>query len=87
MKNETTYTTFDLEQIALRAAFALNADLINNEAFCGYCGSKAEFDNLYLECLRLAQAARYPSLDLILDAYWSVQEEICAGDRAVDWYL
>jgi len=87
MKNETTYDTVTIEQISLRAAFALNGDLINDEAFCGYCGSKAEFDNLYLECLAIAKIVGYPSIDMILDLYWEIQNEICEGETAVDWYL
>jgi hypothetical protein len=87
MKNETTYTAFDLEQIALRTATLLNDQLLDDDGFCGYDGSKDDFDHLYLECRAIAKTLIYPSLDMILDTFWEIQNEIGEGQREVDWYL
>ena len=81
MKNETTYTALDLEQIALRAAFAVNNTMLADEAWWGYDGSKDSFDQVYLECRAIAQNEVYPSLEMICETFWEVQNGVFEGKR------
>jgi len=87
MKNETTSTTFDLEQIALQGAFAVHNFMLADEAWWSYDGSKDSFDQVYLECRAIAQNLVYPSLETICETFWEVQNDVAEGKREIDWYL
>lgn len=78
-----------LQQLALKAAFALNEDLLISDAAWGYSGSKEDFDRIYHECLVIArdEIGSKKSIDEVLDAFWDIQMEIMNGNREVDWYL
>lgn len=85
MENTALY----VEQQALKASFALNNDLLTDDAAWGYDGSKEDFDRLFKEVLAIAwmEDVDSDSLDEICDTFWGVQLEVMNGDRAVDWYL
>jgi hypothetical protein len=78
-----------LQQLALKAAFDLNQDLLTSDAAWGYSGSKEDFDRIYQECFVIARDEIGPDkfIDEILDTFWDIQLEIMNGNRAVDWYL
>jgi hypothetical protein len=92
--NELTLPTYQarrlhLEQLTLRAAAALNDELLTSDSAWGYSGSKEDFDRLYRECFAIArdEVDTRDSIDEILDTYWDIQLEVMNGHRAVDWYL
>jgi hypothetical protein len=78
-----------LQQLALKAAFALNEDLLTSDAAWGYSGSKEDFDRIYAECFVIArdEIGSEKSMDEVLDAFWDIQLEIMNGHREVGWYL
>jgi len=82
MNNET-----QREQLALKAAYDLHQDLLNDDAAWGYSGSIEDFHRLTQECLAIVKETFMPTLGTVLDAYWNVQLEVMNGERAVDWYL
>jgi len=85
MENTALY----VEQQALKASFALNNDLLTDNAAWGYDGSKEDFDRLFKEVLAIAwmEGVDPNSLDEICDTFWDVQLEVMNGERDCDWYL
>ena len=77
------------EAVALNAAIALHPQLLESDDFCGYDGTKQQFDRLYQELFIIAR----DEVSLEVDPIWQVtntffdyQVEISAGDRAFDWF-
>ena len=56
-------------ELALKAAIAIHADLIDDERFAGYDGSADAFHRLHLNCEAIV-AEGEDSLDAVLDAFW-----------------
>ena len=87
MKNNT-----QIEKLALEAAFKLHFDLSdpNDNSFCGYEGSKENFDRLYKELYVIARdevSLEVDPIDQICETFHEYQTEICVGYRDADWYL
>jgi hypothetical protein len=78
--------------LALKVTFSLHNDLLEDEGFAGYEGTKEQFDDLYEEVLTiitkvLGNDGNYPDENQIVEAYWEIQTEIVKGIRQVDWFL
>lgn len=82
-------TALFVQQQALKACFALNNDLLTDNAAWGYNGSKEDFDRLFQEVHAIAwmEGVDPNSLDEICDTFWEVQLEVMNDERDVDWYL
>ena len=81
------------ETIALEATILLHADLLSNDGFAGYDGTKEAFDSLYEELLAIANErgvllfiSENP-VDSVTDTFYEYHEAICQGEREVDWYM
>jgi len=78
------------EAVALTAACQLHTDLLPDEGFAGYDGTKAQFDALYRELFVIARdevSLEIDPVDQVVDTFYDYQLEICNGERSVDWYL
>lgn len=87
MKNETALSP---ETVALTAACQLHEDLLEDDAFAGYDGTKEQFDLLYRELLAVASegsASEDNPVDVTIETWFAYQLQIEDGSREVDWYL
>jgi len=85
MKNETS-----LQNLALSASFRLHSEILGDEAFLGYEGTKDQFDDLYNELYVIARdevSLEVDPIDQIIETWYDYQNEICDGVRDVTWYL
>jgi hypothetical protein len=83
MKNETT-GVLPLETRALAAAFVLDNELLSDPGFAGYYGEEM-FESLQAQVYAIAKTVE--SINGIVETFYQFQNEICEGDREVDWYL
>jgi len=85
--------TMSPEAVALTAACRLHGELLADECFAGYNGTKDAFDNLYRELFVIAleeNEAEWLEVDpveIVVEAFYVFQFEISEGVRKVDWFL
>lgn len=82
--------TVSPEAIALQAAIQLHSDLIYDDGFAGYNGTKEAFDRLYQELFVIARdevSLEVSPLDQVIETFYDYQLEIVEGQRDVEWYL
>jgi hypothetical protein len=85
MKNETS-----LQNLVLESAFRLHSEILGDESFCGYEGTKEQFDDLYDELYVIARdevSLEVDPVNQIIDVWCTYQNEVCVGDRDPQWYL
>lgn len=78
------------EAVALQAAIQLHAELLADEGFAGYDGTKDAFDSLYRELFVIARdevSLEIDPVNQVVDTFYDYQLEITEGQREVDWYL
>lgn len=82
--------TVSPEAVALQAAIQLHADLLHDEGFAGYDGTKAQFDALYRELFVIARdevSLEVEPVNQVIETFYDYQQEIVWGERDVEWYL
>lgn len=82
--------TVSPEAVALQAACDLHKDLLADEGFAGYNGTKEQFDNLYRELFIIARdevSLEVEPVLQVIETFYEYQTEISAGERDWDWYL
>ena len=75
--------------VVLTTACRLHSELLADEGFAGYDGSKAQFDRLYAELLVIARDEIHPALldeENLEETFYSFQAAIAAGDADPDWF-
>jgi hypothetical protein len=74
---------------ALETCFKLHKELLEDECFAGYEGSKVDFDNLYHEVYIIVRDELPDDADVeqIAETFYDYQFEIVNGDRDAGWYL
>jgi hypothetical protein len=78
------------EKLALEACFVLHTELQKSDTFCGYEGTKEDFDYLFQEVYVIARdevSLEVEPVEQIVDTFYQYQLEIVAGDRQIAWYL
>ena len=78
------------EAIALKATCLLHIELLDDQGFTGYYGSKDAFDQLYSELLVIARdkvSLEVELVDQVVETFYQYQLEISEGQREVNWYL
>jgi hypothetical protein len=81
--------TVSPEAVALQAACDLHKDLLNDECFAGYDGTKEQFDVLYRELFIIARdevSLEVEPVLQVIETFYEYQVEISTGDREWDWY-
>ena len=86
MPVQLTETT---SQLALKAALQLHADMVDNDAFCGYDADVEAFTRLAEECLFIIEDQLIHDADLedVIYQYYLNQTDIGEGLLDVDYYL
>jgi len=77
------------EAVALTAACQLHSDLLYDDGFAGYDGTKSQFDELYAELFIIARdevSLEIDPVDQVVDTFYDYQTEIASGDRPFDWF-
>ena len=85
MKNDTS-----LQNLALSASFRLHSEILGDENFLGYEGTKEQFDDLYDELYVIARdevSLEIDPIDQIIETWYAYSNEVCEGDRDPQWYL
>ena len=75
--------------VVLTTACRLHGELLADEGFAGYDGSKDQFDRLYAELLVIARNEIHPDLldeENLVETFYSFQAAIAAGDADADWF-
>ena len=74
---------------ALEATIALHKELLTDDAFDGYEGTKDDFDNLYKEVYVIVRDELPDEADIVqvCETFYDYQLEITNGDREVCWHL
>lgn len=78
------------EAVALTATCRLHGELLADENFAGYDGTKDAFDRLYSELFVIARdevSLEIEPVEMVVETFYVFQFEIGEGDREVDWYL
>lgn len=86
MKNTDTVSP---EAVALTAACQLHTELLNNECFLGYDGTKEQFDLLFQELFVIARdevSLEVDPLDQVTETWYEYQTEIAVAQRDHDWF-
>lgn len=82
--------TVSPEAVALTAACRLHGELLADESFAGYDGTKAAFDRLYSELFVIARdevSLEIEPVEMVVETFYAIQFEIGEGDCEVDWFL
>lgn len=82
--------TVSPEAVALTAACQLHTELLKDEGFAGYDGTKEQFDNLYQELFIIARdevSLEVEPVEMVVETFYDYQLEIAEGVRDFDWYL
>ena len=85
MKNDIS-----LQNLALSASFRVHSEILGNESFVGYEGTKDQFDDLYNELFVIARdevSLEVDPIDQIIETWYDYQNEIFEGHREPQWYL
>ena len=78
------------EAIALKATCLLHIELLDDQGFAGYDGTKDAFDRLYSELFVIARdevSLEVDPVDQVVETFYQYQLEIGEGQREVNWYL
>lgn len=78
------------EAVALLAACQLHPELLTDDAFAGYDGTKDQFDRLYRELFVIARdevSLEVEPVEQVVETFYQYQTEISVGERDADWYL
>lgn len=78
------------EAVALTAACQIHSEIVGDDAFAGYDGTKEAFDRLYKELFVIARdevSLEIDPVDQVISTFFDYLVEIEAGQREVDWYL
>lgn len=78
------------EAVALTAACQLHTELLQDEGFAGYDGTKEQFDILYRELFVIARdevSLEVAPVEQVVETFYDYQTEIAEGVRDYDWYL
>jgi hypothetical protein len=78
------------EAFALKATCLLHTELLDDQGFAGYDGTKEAFDRLYSELFVIARdevSLEVEAVSQVIDTFFDYQLEIRRGQREVDWYL
>ena len=81
--------TITSENLALEVCFKLHGELLKDEFFAGYEGSKEQFDDLYTQIFRIIETElpAHSDTDLIIETFYQYEDEIAQGLRECDWHL
>lgn len=82
--------TFSPEAVALTAACSLHPQLLQDESFVGYDGTKEQFDWLYKELFVIARdevSLEVEPVNQVIDTWYEYQEEVSKGERFAGWFL
>lgn len=77
------------EAVALTATCQLHVELLHDEGFAGYNGTKAEFDSLYRELFVIARdevSLEVEPVEKVIETFFDYQLEVVNGDREMDWF-
>jgi len=77
------------EAVALTAACQLHAELLSDDCFPGYEGTKEQFDELFAELFIIARdevSLEVEPVEQVVDTFYEYQLEISSGDRPFDWF-
>jgi hypothetical protein len=88
IKNETTVQT-NFENTALIACFQLHSELLKDDFFAGYDGSKEQFDSLYAQVYKIVSEELWDGVEVgqVIETFYIYEDEIAQGLREVDWHL
>lgn len=78
------------EAVALSAACILHSQLLQDENFAGYDGTKSQFDDLYRQLFVIARdevSLEIDPIGMVVETFYDYQTEIAQGVRDWDWYL
>lgn len=81
--------TMSPEAVALQAAVQLHGELLHDEGFAGYDGTKEQFDELYRELFVIARdevSLEVDPVNQVVDTFYEYQAEISAEVRQFDWF-
>lgn len=77
------------EAVALTAACQMHGDLLNDNGFLGYDGTKHSFDSLYNELFVIARdevSLEVEPVEQVIETWYEYQAEISNGERDPFWY-
>ena len=77
------------EAVALSAACILHPELLQDENFAGYDGTKSQFDDLYRQLFVIARdevSLEIDPIGVVVETFYDYQTEIVDGVRDCDWY-
>jgi hypothetical protein len=77
------------EAVALTAACRLHSELLNDDGFFGYDGTKHQFDLLFQELFVIARdevSLEIDPIDQVVETWYEYQMEIVAGERDCCWW-
>ena len=79
----------NFEKTALAACCQLHGELLNDEFFAGYEGTKEQFDNLYEQVYKIVSQELWDGaeVDQVVETFYTYETEIAQGLREVDWHL
>ena len=75
--------------VALNTACLMHSELLADEGFAGYDGSKDQFDRLFEELSVIARDEIHPDLldeENLEATFYVFQEAVAAGDADADWF-
>jgi len=87
MKNTDTVSP---EAVALTAACKLHKEILGDECFLGYDGTKEQFDLLFKELFVIARdevSLEIEPVTQVVETWYDFQTEMSAGQRDCDWFL
>lgn len=77
----------------MAAAIDIHQEIVNDDNFAGYGGTKNDFDKLYRELNKIlfheiSDCSPSPAwkLERTIETWWDFQGEIARGEREADWY-
>ena len=85
-----TTDTVSPEVVALTAACQLHSQILNEDCFHGYDGTKDHFDLLFRELFVIARdevSLEIDPISQVTETWWQYQEEISVAYRDSDWFL
>ena len=81
--------TVSPEAVALTATCRLHPQLLNDECFLGYDGTKEQFDRLFQELFIIARdevSLEVEPVVQVIETFYDYQLEITEGARDYDWF-
>ena len=79
----------NFEKLAIQATFQLHNELLVDDFFAGYEGSKENFDDLYNQVYKIVSQELWDGaeVDQVVETFYTYETEIAQGLREVDWHL